>query len=293
MELSWFWLALLCAFSLASADALTKKALADYTAKELVLIRFGCTGLVLAPLVWATPPPPLPLVFWGWLGLLVPLEITAMWLYMRAIRDSPLALTLPYLAFTPVLTTLTGWLLLGEQVSGQGFGGILLVVVGAYLLNVQHARGQRGWSVVLVPLQAIARERGSRLMLAVATLYSLTAVLGKVVLQYMPAPLFGPFYFVLLGGITVLAIALSEPGTLRVIGRRPGWHVIIALLMGGMVVTHFLAVARVEVAYMIAVKRTSLLFGILYGALLFSESGLRRHLLAGGLMVAGVALILL
>jgi len=43
---------------------------------------------------------------------------------------------------------------------------------------------------------------------------------------------------------------------------------------------------------MIAVKRTSLLFGILYGALWFRERGLGRHLIAGLLMVAGIFLIL-
>ena len=63
--------------------------------------------------------------------------------------------------------------------------------------------------------------------------------------------------------------------------------------MAVMVVTHFLAIARVEVAYMIAVKRTSLLFGILYGALLFRERRLGQNMFAGALMVAGVALILL
>jgi drug/metabolite transporter (DMT)-like permease len=60
-----------------------------------------------------------------------------------------------------------------------------------------------------------------------------------------------------------------------------------------MAVTHFLAIERVEVAAMIAVKRTSLLFGILYGAWLFREAGLRRHLAAGALMVAGVGLLTL
>jgi drug/metabolite transporter (DMT)-like permease len=57
------------------------------------------------------------------------------------------------------------------------------------------------------------------------------------------------------------------------------------------VVTHFLALERIEVAYMIAVKRTSLLFGILYGALLFHEQRLTRHLLAGSLMLAGVVIL--
>jgi drug/metabolite transporter (DMT)-like permease len=40
------------------------------------------------------------------------------------------------------------------------------------------------------------------------------------------------------------------------------------------------------------VKRASLLFGIVYGALWFGERHLRRNLLAGTLMVAGVGLIL-
>jgi drug/metabolite transporter (DMT)-like permease len=39
------------------------------------------------------------------------------------------------------------------------------------------------------------------------------------------------------------------------------------------------------------VKRTSLLFGILYGAVLFREERLAWNLVAGALMVAGVALI--
>jgi hypothetical protein len=53
-----------------------------------------------------------------------------------------------------------------------------------------------------------------------------------------------------------------------------------------------MALQQVEVAYMIAVKRTSLLFGILYGALLFREPGLRTRLPAGVLMLIGVATIL-
>jgi hypothetical protein len=40
------------------------------------------------------------------------------------------------------------------------------------------------------------------------------------------------------------------------------------------------------------VKRTSLLFGILYGAFVFRESGLAARLPAGALMLAGVVLIL-
>jgi len=133
--------------------------------------------------------------FWAWVGAALPLEIAAMLLYMLAIRDSPLAMTLPYLAFTPVLSALVGFLLLGETITLAGLSGILLVVAGAYFLNIEHARGG-GWSA---PLKAIVRSRGSRLMLIVAVIYSATSVIGKGALQYVPALTFGAFYFALLG----------------------------------------------------------------------------------------------
>jgi uncharacterized membrane protein len=60
-----------------------------------------------------------------------------------------------------------------------------------------------------------------------------------------------------------------------------------------MAITHFLAIQQIEAAYMIAVKRSSMLFGILFGAILFNEKGVGSHMTGGGLMLAGVALIAL
>jgi len=286
----WFFLSLLCAFSLATADAATKRYLGDYSATELSIVRFGFAALFLAPLLFIIPFPEIPALFWIWICALVPLEILAMLLYMRAIRDCPLSLTLPYLAFTPVFTILPGTLLLGEQVSMLGFCGILLVVAGAYLLNIEHALSDPR-RAVLAPFQAILRERGSRLMLAVALIYSMTSVMGKGALQYVPAFFFGAFYFTLLGVVTLILFSFLQPGIVTVMWRRIGPHVFIGMMMALMVVTHFFAIEQVEVSYMIAVKRTSLLFGIGYGVLLFGEKQLFQHLAAGVLMVLGVLFI--
>lgn len=290
--LPWLPLTLLCAFFLASADAGIKYWLHDYRARELVLIRFTLSGLLISPLLLLEPLPALPLEFWYLMAMLLPLEILAMLLYMRAIRDHALSLTLPYLAFTPVFVTLTGWLLLGERVSGQGLAGILLVVAGAWALNLQP-QGLHTWRGLFRPLGAIARHPGARLMLVVAALYSLTSVGGKKALEHLPPEQFGPLYFALVGLASLVLVALTRPVALGALWRRPGPSLVVAVLMGAMVITHFLALQKVEVAYMIAVKRTSLLFGILYGALLFRERGLSRHLTGGALMLAGVVLIAL
>ena len=289
--MQWLPLTLISAFCIATADALTRKYLQGYNARELVIIRFGMPGLLLLPLLLIQPMPELAVEFWYWAAALIPLEVTAMLLYSQAIRDSSLSLTLPYLAFTPVFNTLTGYILLQEQVSLIGFAGIVLVVFGAWLLNLEHARGER--FDVLAPFRAIVTERGSRLMLITAALYSITSVLGKGALAYTTPVFFGTLYYVVIGFTVIIAFSVGASTPVHVLWRRPLPHLAIGVFMGIMVVTHFFAIQHVEVAYMIAVKRTSLLFGILYSVLLFHERARVEHFLAGGLMLAGVYLIVI
>jgi drug/metabolite transporter (DMT)-like permease len=165
------------------------------------------------------------------------------------------------------------------------------VVVGAWGLNLEQAgRHPRTW---LAPFAVIGRDRGSRQMLMVAAIYSVTAVLGKGALNLMPgaALSFGALYFSLLGGLTWLVFGLREPAAMGRVVRGGPFAWLVAALMTIMILTHFLALAQAETAYMIAVKRLSILFGILLGAWVFRETRLGWHLGAAGLMVAGVALI--
>jgi drug/metabolite transporter (DMT)-like permease len=285
----WGLLALLSAFALAVSDALAKKQLRSYATDELVLVRLVYPAVLLLPGVLAQGVPPLPSAFWGWLALSLPLEVIAMALYVRALRDSPMSLCLPYLAFTPVFTVAIAWAVLGERVSRTGLAGIALVVCGTFVLHAgeDSSRGP----TLLGPLRAFRRESGVRLMLGVALIYSVTTVTGKAAMQYMPSALFGAFYFMMLGIFTVIAMLGVRPGSLRVLARRPGVHGVIGFWFALMIVCHFLAIDRVQAAYMIAVKRSSILFAVLFGALLFGERELGRRLLAALSMVVGMALI--
>ncbi len=289
-SIPWVYLSLICAFSLASADALTKKYFPDYSGWQLLIVRFAVPGLLVLPVTFVYPLPSVPPVFWLWIVVLVPFELLAMWLYMLAIRDSPLHLTLPYLAFTPAFNVLTGYVVLGETVSATGFCGILLVVAGTYFLNMEKiSKNKRSW---LAPFVAIIQIRGSRYMLGVAAIYSLTSVLSKRAMLYATPASFGSFYFVILGGVVLSTTLLFRPKDLSILRRKSKWLLLIGICMAIMIITHFLAIASVEVAYFLSLKRTSLLFGIIYGALLFKEAHLGKHLIGGLLMVAGVALII-
>lgn len=288
--MNWFLLSLLCAFSLATADALSKKFFQDYAADELVLGRFVYSGILLAPWLFAHPPPPVVgFPFWGWVGAAVPLEIIAMLLSMRAVRDCPLSLSQPLLALTPAFTVPAALALLGERVSAIGLAGIAFVVAGTFLLYYDRAHG--GWRNVGAPFRAFARQQGAKLMLFVAMIYGITSVMGKAALDYMPASSFGAFYFLFVGTVSATVLLLRRPASGRALLRRPGLQLLAGGLFAVMVYTHYLALETVQASYMIAVKRTSILFSVIYGGLFFGERKLLKCLMAAALMLVGVAML--
>ena len=289
--MSWLWLTLFSAFGIATADAATKRYFSDADVWQTAIVRFALGGFLVLP--WALTRVSIPHdpPFWIWMAVLIPLDIAAVLVYIRAITSAPLSHTLPYLAFTPVFTALWSWLLLGERVSAWGLSGVAVVSVGAYLLNLDA----RDWREdKLAPLRFIVNERGPRLMLVAAGIFSVTATLGKGALQYMRGLDFGLLYSVVLAAATlVVACVMRGPRSFAIVWRRPWPSLLVSVAMTSMAITHFIAIERVEVAYMISVKRVSLLFGLAYGALLFGETRLLRNLLAGSLMVAGVVVLTL
>lgn len=257
----------------------------------MLLVRFSFPALLMLPAFLRIDFYSIEADLWYLMLLLIPMEILAMWLYVIAIRDTPLHFTLPYLAFTPIFIIVTGYIFLGERISLDGVVGILLIVSGAYLLNID--RMGYTWRSVLAPFSAIYKIRGSRLMLIVAAILSVTAVLSKRAMQYLTPETFGVFYFSLIGLVALVVVVLIQPVAILQNSRRPWPVLLISVLMAIMVVTHFIAISKIEAAYMVSVKRTSLVFGILAGAWMFKDMNFRQHLPAAVIMVVGVFFILL
>ncbi len=286
--LTWFFLALTAALSTAAVDTLSKKFFSDLTAFEMGLIRVAYALPCLAGGFLLVPRPELDATFWVCLGVGLPLEVTAMLLYMRAIKVSPLSLTVPFLAFTPAFVILTGYLFLGEVLTAQGVTGIGLVVIGSYVLNLSRARER--W---LAPVTAVFREQGSWLMLLTGFIYSFTATLGKMAILHSSPPFFGVTYFLCVLGLMLLLCPFVPGARLKHLVRRPVPGLFVGLSTSAMVFSHTMAISLVEAAYMLAIKRTSLLFGVILGAVVFRETRIRERFLGVSIMLAGVFLIVL
>ncbi len=164
--------------------------------------------------------------------------------------------------------------------------GIILVTIGAYLLNVRTIG--RGF---LEPLKTIGKEKGSVLMILVAFIFSITSILGKVAVQHSSPIFFSVFYSLLITMFLFLIVSFKTRNIFSKTVSQPLLFFLIGASMAIMMITHLKAISLVEVSYMISVKRLSLLFGVIYGAMFFKETNIKERFLGGAIMISGVILI--
>jgi drug/metabolite transporter (DMT)-like permease len=286
--MTWVFLALGAALLAALMDAVAKATVrvASPWVVAWAPFLFGAPFLLLllARTGWTAPEP----AYYAATAAALPLEITAIFLYIHAIHRSPLSLTIPFLSFTPMFTIPVSYVLIGEVPGVAGAAGVLLVACGAYTLNIEARRA--GW---LGPFRAIAREPGSPMMIGVALIYAVTSTLGKIAVVHSSPVFFGATYSALLLVSVGVVASRFSPGVWGVVRNNLGPFAVIGALYGGMAFCHFTAIELAPVAYMIALKRTSILIAVVLGWLLFGEREVRHRLLGAGLMLAGAALITL
>jgi drug/metabolite transporter (DMT)-like permease len=285
--MTWFLLSLAAALGVATADALTKRYFSDLTPYRMGVVRI----LAIAPWMILTLfflPSVVPdQTFWLAIAAALPLEVLAFFLYMRALKLSPLSLSLPFLAFTPVFMILTGRFILDETITAGGALGIGLIVAGAYVLNLSKMK-----TGLLGPLRAVIHEPGSWIMLSISFLYAFTAPIGKIAILHSNPWFFAAVYNLVL---TVIIVSLwpmqGRWAGLPGIFSRPSPMLLLGLVASMENFCHMMAIAQVEAAYMIAIKRISLLFGVLYGAWWFGEQDILERLAGAAIMIAGVFVI--
>ncbi|WP_031387814.1 EamA family transporter [Desulfonatronum thiodismutans] len=233
----------------------------------------------------------------GWaLGAGVALNLVAVTLYMRAIKASELSLTLPMLTFTPLFMLITSPLILGEFPDRWGGLGMLLIISGAYLLNLRPTStglGANNEISLSAPFRALWNDPGPRVMLLVAFIWSFTANLDKVgVTNSSPAFWLFCFFMAMSIGLSPVVLIKSRRPVLRL--RQNFRALFLVGLFGSLaLVLQMWALTLTLAAYVVSIKRMSVVFGVVFGHVMFGEKDLTHKLLCATLMVAGVGLIAL
>ncbi len=284
--MNWFALSCVTALTQAVKDTFLKKSLRGMDATTAMIGYCLSVSVFLWLTVAAGPPVSLSGPFWTCLLVGGGLGGVTYWLYGLALKAGDLSLTLPMLAFTPLFLLVTSPVTVGEFPEPGGLCGIALVVSGAYVLNLRERRfGFWG------PVKALLTHKGSRLMLAVAAIWSVGANIDKLGLT-ASSPLFWGASVYSATTLALLAPRLLRRGGASRLPGLPPWPVGVAGLLEGIgIVCQMYALPMTQVAYVIAVKRLSIVFGVLLGAAVFREPDLRHRLPGALLMVAGVFFI--
>lgn len=205
-------------------------------------------------------------------------------LYFHAIEKGEVSQVVPLTALTPVFLLITSPVMLQEVVSAVGAAGVLLVVAGVYMLFLGEGNG------LLAPLREIGRRGSARLMLLIAVLWSITSNIDKLGIRASSPALWAfainAYIFLILQGYW-----LTRWG--RSIFRFDRWVIVAGVFSALMITFHMLALTVTYVPYLIAVKRTSVVFTALGGVLLFGEGGGWRRVMGAVLACSGVLLLYL
>jgi drug/metabolite transporter (DMT)-like permease len=304
----WIFLALLGAITNAGYFIIIKRHIASLDPKVLTGIGFTFGGLILFTISAIRNFPVIGPDFYSAVAITAILNIISLSLIFKSLSSSDLSLCIPMLSFTPVILTGTSFLLLHEVPSLFGFLGICIIVSGSYVLNISE-----GDMSFLDPVKTILRNRGSWYMLIVALLFAVSINYDKIALLNSD-PFFGMALTVFTIGVSfVLISAYSRfsdqkksfikpaeredpvpiPG---LIGSSLGKYLLISVLIGIFVATEAasvnLAYTLQIVPYVIAIKRLSIIFVVIYGTMVFFEHEITKRLAGALLMVSGAIIIM-
>ncbi len=282
----WLLFSLLNAFFESLKDVFGKKALQNINEYVVAWSRWIFAFPFVLIALYFSGIPEIGDEFWKALLIGSTLNIATAILYMKAIKHSDLSVTIPIVTFTPLFLLLTSPIIVNEIPSGLGIAGVALIVFGSYILNLKHK--SKG---LLAPIKAIYYEKGPRLMLAVAMIWSITANFDKIGIQNS-SPIFwvaAVHIFLIITLFPIMIYKCKKP--FQAIRTQLKPLTLLGLFSGLSIIFQMIAMGMTFVAYAISVKRTSAIMSVIWGAIFFKEKGIRERLVGAIIMVVGVVLI--
>lgn len=277
------------AFGVALFDSL-KNVLAKQTLKDVdeTIVAWSnsfFSAIFLIPVLFLGLPEIKPMFFVG-LSVSGLLNVVALTFFMKSIKAGDLSNTVPLTTISPLLLLITSPIIVGEFPSFQGIAGMVLIVVGAYLLNLK-----KDSSDFFAPFKAIVKEKGPRYMLVVVLIWAITANFDKIGVVNS-SPLFYSFSVQLLIGIMMLVFVIPKfQKDKKLYTKNQKAFIGIGLLSTLTIICHMIAISLTIVPYVISIKRTNSILSVIFGRIFFKEGHLRERLIAAILMFLGVLLI--
>ncbi len=215
-------------------------------------------------------------------------------LYMKAVKSADLSLVVPILAFNPFFTAIIAAIFTKTFPSTLGWLGILVVGVGLYSLRLSKDSLANGiWS----PLLNIKSDSSAMAMLGVALVWSIGANLAKVLVMNSSA-LFAAFIGASSSSLVLLLIVIFRAkfkfgSVLNSIRANLLNLSALGVGVGLSNLAMYTALSQGFTPYVIAIKRTNIVFSSVAGKIFFKETLSKNKILGIVLMFVGLVFIII
>lgn len=290
-SLTWFWLSLFFALWTSISISIVKKLtsrmdlLLLILVAEIFLIPFILILIMLLGGIPIVSPKFFQLVF-----IAAILDSLAVIFSFYAIKISPISLISPISSFNPIFTTVIASLILQETLSLIKYFGILVVVLGAYLLNISDLKGG-----VLLPFKKLFTNKGVLFFLLANLIWATTPIFQKLaIFQTNPT---SPLSVSLFENIIIIAffipvVLIRTKNKISQIQRN--WKIFFLTGSVGALSTWaaFTAFSLAPLGLVTSVFKLSTLFTIGWGFLFFKEERIWERLLGAFVMIVGTLLLI-
>lgn len=217
----------------------------------------------------------------------IALSVTTI-LITKAFKLSDISVIAPLMAILPILVTVPAWIFLNEKPTLISGVGIILVAVGAYLLEARSKNES-----LIEPIRRLRTDKGAQYIVIMLLIASVIPTIDKIGLRYTT-----PLTWVLImhiGISVILTIVLLFQSETIVEDITTSWLplVLIGFFNAAVWLIQLLAYEQTQVAYVQAIKRGSIFISILAGYFFFQETNIRNRLIGAAIIFLGITFIIL
>ena len=285
----WFWWSLIAAVFAAVSVILTKKALQNVSASLVAWVLFSLNTPILILIAFKDGVTEVNSLFF--LGAIGSASVFGIGKTIRlaAIKQNLLSKIAPLATFSAVFAYLLALIFLSEKIKLMGVIGLLLIILGAYILNAENLSKD-----LLKPFKLLFTEKASGLFMLGVLLASISAILDKIsITNTFPT---NPSLTLLMENIVISIILFiylqkKKQGWIKQLKDNFKLLTLTSIIYMLSAIAVFSAFAIGPVALVIGIKQLQLFFVLLLSYLTFQDKPTKHSLLASVVMVIGVILI--
>ena len=284
--MNWFVLTLISSVTLSLRELSVKKEGRELSSAYMSWgLNFFMFLIILGLTILFSRAVPVTVAFLKILVLAAVLDAVATLLYLAAIKHGDLSKTIPMLCFIPVVQLFVTPVLVQENLSFPGIAGVLVVVTGSYVLNIQK------WDGVFSPIKSIVKNKSTLMMLVTACIWGVSSSFHKIGIQ-QTNPLFWGACEIGLISLFIFPFAMkAEKSAFSFYKiRKTMWPAFFSTFA---VFSYYMAISMGPVAYVSSVRRLAVLFSMGIGVVILKEKARRPGLFGAIIMITGSMIICL